>query len=190
MPLALPKASRITGETIELRNGGLAKLALDVALQDPDFYTFGYLQEGTDKSKMIDTQEKLSATGEASYWAMVSAVDNLIVGLAEAHVVDAEARWLELGYWVAEGQRGKGIATEALKLLTQWIETDTDATQIDLPIHPENGASMKVAERAGYTHRGQVFLERPVGGQRIAELYTWSRHEDVPVQASGPAPHD
>ena len=60
----------------------------------------------------------------------------------------------ELAYWVRPEARGRGLATAALTRLTTWAR-DHGFTHLWLEIRPDNVASQRVAERAGYvyTHR-------------------------------------
>jgi RimJ/RimL family protein N-acetyltransferase len=175
MSLTLPNTPTIPGKRIELRNSHWATLALDAALSDEGFFTYGYLNKDADRAKLDRSRHQREADGTGRYWAIVAVPDDIIVGLAEAHVFNAQSYVIELAYWVAPQCRCKGIATEALKLLTRWVETDTQAARVDLPIHPEHHASIKVAKKAGYEHRSRVPLLHPIGGQYCAELYSWSR---------------
>jgi RimJ/RimL family protein N-acetyltransferase len=96
------------------------------------------------------------------------------VGLGLAPEIDREAGELELGYIVAPGARGRGVATEILRLLTEWAFQDVQAQRIFLIIDVENRASSRVAERAGYRLEGVMRSLHLKPGRRIdAEL--WSR---------------
>lgn len=55
----------------------------------------------------------------------------------------------EVAYWVRPEERGRGLATRALCLLTGWAH-ENGLTRLWLEIDPENAASLRVAERAGY----------------------------------------
>ena len=61
----------------------------------------------------------------------------------------------EISYWVAPGSRGIGAASAALGEMTGWVVDNWDVDVIELLIHPENEASIRVAERAGY-ERGEL----------------------------------
>lgn len=58
------------------------------------------------------------------------------------------------GYWLAPQARGQGHATRALRLITDWTLATTDAIRLELYTDPENDASGRVAERAGYEREG------------------------------------
>ncbi len=60
----------------------------------------------------------------------------------------------QFGYWIAPPVRGLGFATRALRLITDWTLETTDLIRLDLYTHPDNDASKRVAERAGYVFEG------------------------------------
>ena len=94
--------------------------------------------------------------------------------MALAPVIDREAREVELGYIVAPGARGRGVATQALRRLTDWAFATLGALRITLIIDAENAPSRRVAERCGYVHEGTLRSSHLKQGLRIdAEL--WSR---------------
>jgi RimJ/RimL family protein N-acetyltransferase len=68
--------------------------------------------------------------------------------------IEAEARSGELGYVVAPAARGRGVATTALRLLTEWGFEERGLLRLELMISVENAASKVVAERAGYVKEG------------------------------------
>jgi RimJ/RimL family protein N-acetyltransferase len=88
--------------------------------------------------------------------------------------IDREAQTMELGYLVAPEARGRGVATEALRLLTEWAFSSLDAMRIELLIAVDNPASKRVAERCGYVREGvmrSLYVKPGVRGD--TEL--WSR---------------
>jgi RimJ/RimL family protein N-acetyltransferase len=79
-------------------------------------------------------------------------------------------RWVDknvqLGYWVKREARGRGIATRALSLLSRWALQELGAQRVQLVAEPENVASQRVAEKAGFRREAtlQAYLE--VRGER------------------------
>jgi RimJ/RimL family protein N-acetyltransferase len=80
--------------------------------------------------------------------------DGTFLGLALAVSIEREAQTVELGYIVAGPARGRGIATEAVWLLTEWAFATLGAVRIELRISVGNPASRRVAERCGYQLEG------------------------------------
>jgi len=56
----------------------------------------------------------------------------------------------EIGYFVAEPFWGKGIATEAIKLITDYIFANFDTVRVVAGVFDFNKASMKALEKNGY----------------------------------------
>jgi [ribosomal protein S5]-alanine N-acetyltransferase len=61
-----------------------------------------------------------------------------------------------IGYWLGEEHWGKGIASEALKLLTNYAFTNFDAICVQALVFSENASSMRVLEKVGYTRQGTM----------------------------------
>ena len=76
------------------------------------------------------------------------------LGCVMAFGMEPQARSAELGYVVAPGARGRGVATRALRLLTEWGFTERGLLRLELMISIDNAASKAVAERAGYAKEG------------------------------------
>ncbi len=80
----------------------------------------------------------------------------------------------ELSYHVYSSEsRGKGIASEAVTLLTRYLFESKRMNRIRLVIHPDNAASRRIAEKCGYTHEGTA----------RGAWYNQGRHQDVEIYA-------
>lgn len=100
--------------------------------------------------------------------------DERFVGLGLAPAIDSGAGELELGYIVASDARGRGVATEILRLLTEWAFQTIGAERAFLIIDVENRASQRVAERCGYRHEGDMRSIHLKDDRRI-DAGLWSR---------------
>ena len=65
-------------------------------------------------------------------------------------------RSVELGYWLAEPYWGKGIATEAVRAMTEWGFAHLDINRIFAYVFGWNPASARVLEKAGYLYEGRM----------------------------------
>jgi RimJ/RimL family protein N-acetyltransferase len=86
------------------------------------------------------------------------------------------------GYVIAPRDRGRGLATAALQALTGFAAT-VGVGRVELEIEPDNAASRRVAERAGFS-----FVERLPQHLRIGDrLRTMDRYRlDVASGALSP----
>lgn len=62
----------------------------------------------------------------------------------------------EMGYWLAEPFWGKGIMTEAVKVLTTYATRDLKLHRIFAEPHTTNIASARVLEKAGFVREGRL----------------------------------
>jgi RimJ/RimL family protein N-acetyltransferase len=56
----------------------------------------------------------------------------------------------EIGYWISPGERGRGIAPRAVRLLSGWALENLPLERLFLPLDHRNDASRRVAEKAGF----------------------------------------
>jgi RimJ/RimL family protein N-acetyltransferase len=87
--------------------------------------------------------------------------------------IDYEGRTAELGYVVAPGARGRGVATAALSQLTDWAVSELGALRLELVIDVANAASKRVAARCGYEREG-VLRSVHVKQELRADVEMWS----------------
>ena len=71
----------------------------------------------------------------------------------------------EVSYWVAASARGRGVATRALRLLSDWAFAVLDVREIRLWTHADNLASQRVAEAAGYRRTPADDRRRTIKGE-------------------------
>jgi RimJ/RimL family protein N-acetyltransferase len=100
-------------------------------------------------------------------------LDGGFLGIAVAPRIDRASRTAELGYVVAPAARGRGVATEALRLLTDWAFAQ-GLHRLELLIAPENDGSRRVAERCGYVREG-VLRSYWIKGDLRGDTEIWSR---------------
>ena len=150
-------------------------------LADPDVLRFTRVPDPPPagyEREWLARYEAARADGSREAFAAVGD-DGAFLGLALAPHIDREGREVELGYTVAPGARGRGVATEMLRRLTAWALDELDAIRLTLIIDAANPASKRVAERCGYELEGVMRSVHLKQGRRIdAEL--WSRLRRTP----------
>jgi len=99
--------------------------------------------------------------------------DGAFLGWAGSPRIDRAGRTVELGYMVTPAARGRGFATEALRLLTSWAFDELGAERAALKIGAENEASKRVDEHAGYSHEATLRSVSYKDGRWDLEI--WSR---------------
>jgi len=73
----------------------------------------------------------------------------------------------EVGCCLVPAARGRGIATEALRLLTDWSFTALGLGRVQVFVAPENLPALRLAESAGFQREGVLRSYWEVDGQRL-----------------------
>ena len=123
-------------------------------------------------------QGRTRRAGLAVELVMVEEASGRLVGsVGIADIVWDEGR-ADVGYWVARAARGAGIATRGVRLLTAWAFDALPIERLQICAEPDNAASRRVAERAGFTFEGVLrsyILNK--GTRRDAAMYSLLRSE-------------
>lgn len=98
---------------------------------------------------------ELRRTGQGVHLAMTES-DGPIVGAISLFKTSWSAGTTEVGYGVHPLYRGRGFATEAVRALTAWTFETTRLRRIDLTANLDNVASLRVAQKAGFTWEGML----------------------------------
>ena len=80
-----------------------------------------------------------------------------------------ENRRLTVGYGVHEEHRGRGYATELLTLLSTWGLARPEIDVVRATIRPDNVASIRVAEKAGFMLTGERLEDEEHGELLVFE---------------------
>jgi len=87
---------------------------------------------------------------------MLAREDDQIVGWIYLTDVDRYACSAQIGYGVRPHARGRGFATEALVAVSRWALTAGGLQRVWLSVNTDNLASLRVAQRAGFTQEGTL----------------------------------
>lgn len=85
---------------------------------------------------------------------------------------DIYKRTIEIGYFIGEQFWGKGIATEAVAQLLDYIKTHFDIIRISAEVFEHNTASMRVLEKNGFYLEG-VRKKAVVKNNVVMDDYVW-----------------
>ena len=87
--------------------------------------------------------------------------------LGEAMVAPGEHGVGEVGCCIVPAARGRGIATEALRLLTDWAFAALGLGRIQVFVAAQNVAALRLAESAGFRREGLLRSYWEHGGGRL-----------------------
>ncbi|MGO4586736.1 GNAT family N-acetyltransferase [Arthrobacter sp. 2RAF6] len=71
-----------------------------------------------------------------------------------------------VGYGIAQSFRGRRLATDAVRAVTQFGWTIQALYRTELYIEPWNTASIKTTEQAGYIHERLLRSHQEISGER------------------------
>jgi RimJ/RimL family protein N-acetyltransferase len=151
---------------------GLASL-----LEDPDVLENTRVPEPTPQGferDWLQAYKDGDADGTRDGFAIEDAVTGEFLGIAGLVAIEAKESQAEIGYIVAREARGRGIATRALRIVTDYALGEVGLARVQLLIGSENTPSIRVAERCGY-HREGVLRSLHVKPGRRADMVVYSR---------------
>jgi len=87
-------------------------------------------------------------------WLKQDGVDRFIGQITLGGIVLGAYRGAHIGYWIDQGHANLGYTTRAVKAVTHFAFKELRLHRIEINLRPENHASTKVAEKAGYYFEG------------------------------------
>lgn len=82
--------------------------------------------------------------------------DYKFAGVISLHTIRATDHCAEVGYWMEKSMRGKGICSDATKLITDYALRTIGFRRIEAMVDIANTGSQKVLERAEFEKEGLV----------------------------------
>ena|SRR5579859_1488837 len=106
-----------------------------------------------------NNQESWRRGGPRRAFGVFNCASNRLIGFIEVNLARiVEPGQVNVSYGVFRQWRRQGVALRAINLMDEYLRTATEARQMVLRIVPENIASLKLAEKAGFIFCG-VFDE-------------------------------
>ena len=130
--------------------------AIREVYSEPDIRRWmGWDGELPDEAEARANLERADASWREGTWAVFRAVDadtDQVVGGVNLRMAGNETA--EVSYFLRAFARGRGLATRGVRLVARWAFEELGIERIELRAHSENNASIRVAERAGFTREG------------------------------------
>lgn len=130
--------------------------AIRAVYSEPDIRRWmGWDRELPDEAETRANIERAADAWRQGTWAVFRIADRAtdrVVGGVNLRLTEYQIG--EISYFLHPSARGRGWATRAVLLVTRWAFHDLGIERIELRVHPENEASRRVAERAGFVFEG------------------------------------
>jgi RimJ/RimL family protein N-acetyltransferase len=178
----VPPDPPLTGAQVALRLFRISDAAaIAAACQDPDIPRFTMMPASMTEeqaARWVEAGLEWWPRGLARFAVTVPPSDECVgqVGVQ----LDLAARRAEAFYWIDRRLRGRGIAVEALDLVTRWAFRDHGIVRMQLVTHVDNERSQSVATRCGFRREGVLRAWEPVKEEQ-PDVVMWSRLVDDPV---------
>lgn len=101
----------------------------------------------------IERQWSRQTTGQGLSLAVVETQIGAAVGLVYFGLRKPEGH-CELGYWLVPSARGRGLGTEAMRIASRWVLSETDVYRLYAHVVTSNAASLALMEGCGFTREG------------------------------------
>jgi RimJ/RimL family protein N-acetyltransferase len=162
---------RLAGDVVLLRPWreadapGMVLAFSDPVMQQFSWRTTPYTE--TDARAWFAEQEEARARGEGLEFALAEPHDqDVLLGAVSLQEVRLDQGCAAVGYWLAPEARGRGAATQAVRLLARWAFAELGLARLELTCGPDNEASQHVAERCGFSREGLLRSHVPFKGTR------------------------
>lgn len=129
-----------------------------------------------------DGKEFISAmlsADENETFAFAITVNNMVIGsIGIFRQGNIHRQTAELGYYIAEEYWGKGIMTEAVKQICEYVFTNSDIIRIYAEPFAYNIASCRALEKAGFQYEGTLRSNAVKNGKVIdMKMYSLLKEE-------------
>jgi RimJ/RimL family protein N-acetyltransferase len=159
-----PPDPRLTDGVVTLRPADERDLgAIERGITDPDVIRW-FGQPTMSAREVLELNRSRWIDGAGPTFA-VCAPDDRCVGHVWVNVgIGARGA---VGYWLLPEARGQGLATRAVRLISEWAYRGMAVTGLHLVTERGNLASRRVAERSGFQREGLARAKVEVDGRQV-----------------------
>lgn len=116
---------------------------------------------------------------ENETFAFAITVDNIAIGsIGVFRQGNIHRRTAELGYYIAEEYWGKGIMTEAVRQICEYVFSKSDIIRIFAEPFAYNIASCRVLEKAGFQYEGTL-RSNAVKNGKVTDMKMYSKIKEL-----------
>lgn len=111
-----------------------------------------------------------AAAGGFVELAIADPADDRLLGTVILHSFDWRHQHTEVGFWLLSGERGAGVATEAVGLTVEWAFAELGMHRVEMvtvPSLPHIERVLALAERLGFQREGVMRERNFERGERL-----------------------
>jgi RimJ/RimL family protein N-acetyltransferase len=130
--------------------------------------------------RFVASQHKRLADKQGWGFAFTGCDDDEAVGYVGVLWIAKPAGRASIGYWSCPRGRRRGLTTDAVRTVADWVLTQAGVARLEAFIEPWNTGSIRVAEAAGFQREGLMRSFAPLGGIRKDAFLYAKITDDVP----------
>ena len=121
--------------------------------------------------KAFDGDDVSAYRGNDGFTPFAIEVDEELVGMTCFWGIDLHNRRAHLGLGIGEEHRGRGIGTDATRVMLHYGFVDRGLHRVQLEVLATNAAALRVYEKAGFREDGRMREAAWVRGGFVDEVY-------------------
>ena len=116
------------------------------------------------------TSSEIDVVGTWFQFVILENITNELIGDVGIHFLDSEKKQVEVGITIEKQQQGKGLATETLIAIINYLFNHLEKHRIIASIDPENSNSIKLFERIGFRKEAHFKESLFINGKWVDDL--------------------
>lgn len=124
--------------------------------------------------KILDFMESVRNSSHSCLFAILAMPEGKHIGNIKLGPIHPHYSHADISYFIGDRSCwGKGYATQAVKLITEWAFSDLNLHKVQAGAFDENLGSIKVLQKAGFVQEAcyKEALISPVSGQYCDQLF-------------------
>ena len=126
----------------------------------------------------VESRSESWANEEDYSFVVYSIENNQLLGGVDINQINSNHKIGNIGYWIRKKALNQGVATEAVSLISEFGFNLLGLNRLEIVMLPNNGASRKVAEKAGAKFEG-ILQKRLIVFDEARDACLYSLVKDV-----------
>ncbi|MFM8749909.1 GNAT family N-acetyltransferase [Rhabdaerophilum sp.] len=194
--LGRPPLPRISGNGLILRTPDMADFPAWAALREQSrgflapwepLWPEDDLSRGAYRRRLVRLRKEAAEESGFSFLIFTEETGQLLGGITLSNVRRRAAQTGTLGYWMGEPFARHGFMTKSVRLLSDFAFRTLGLERLEAACLPENVASIRVLEKAGFRREGYARAYLAIAGRRRDHLlYGLLKSDLFPPDSAAP----
>lgn len=135
------------------------------------------------RGRLERSPERLSA-GQSAELVIADARTDEFLGAVNLFALDWHSRRGEVGIWLSQPARGRGLASASLALVLDWVFDSLELERVEMTTIPDNKQLPRLAARLGFVHEGVLRARNLERGRRVDIIFYGLLRSEWAAQAA------